>query len=133
MRRLRRRDTAPELLLRSELHRRGFRFRIQRPLEFDRRRRADLVFVVARVAVFVDGCFWHACPIHGTMPKANREFWEKKLRANVERDRDTDRRLMELGWTVVRIWEHEPPADAADRVSSVLPTPGRFRECRRQA
>lgn len=118
MSRLGRRDTTPELLLRSELHRRGLRFRVQRSLEFDRRRRADLVFVSALVVVFVDGCFWHSCPEHATMPKANREFWELKLRRNVERDRDTDRRLGEAGWTVIRIWEHEPVAAAADRVEA---------------
>jgi DNA mismatch endonuclease, patch repair protein len=120
MSRLGRRDTTPEMLLRSELHRRGLRFRVQRPLDFDRRRRADIVFVSARVMVFVDGCFWHSCPEHATMPKANRPFWEAKLRRNVERDRDTDRRLAEAGWTVIRVWEHEPVDVAADEVEHAV-------------
>src|SRR5262245_3398365 len=98
MSRLGRRDTAPELLIRSELHRRGLRFRVQRPLDFDRRRRADIVFPRERVAVFVDGCFWHSCPEHATFPQANAEFWRTKLARNVERDRDTDRRLADLDW-----------------------------------
>lgn len=112
----RRADTSPELALRSALHRRGYRFRLQRPLAFDRRRRADIVFPKERVAVFVDGCFWHSCPQHGTMPKANRAWWEAKLERNRERDADTDRRLADDGWCSVRVWEHEAPESAADRV-----------------
>lgn len=120
MSRLRQRDTTPERLLRSALHRRGLRFRVERPLDFDRRRRADLVFVTEKVAVFVDGCFWHSCPAHATVPRANRAFWVEKLRRNVVRDRDTDRRLAESGWTVVRVWEHEAPEAAADRVEAAV-------------
>jgi DNA mismatch endonuclease (patch repair protein) len=84
------------------------------------RRRADVVFTRSRVAVFVDGCFWHACPIHATWPKANADWWRAKLKANVERDRDTDRRLGDAGWSVVRVWEHESAADAADRVEDAV-------------
>jgi DNA mismatch endonuclease (patch repair protein) len=120
MSKLRRRDTTPETLLRSALHRRGLRFRIERPLDFDRRRRADIVFPRERVVVFVDGCFWHCCPVHATYPRANAEFWREKLARNVERDRDTDRRLQAEGWAVLRIWEHEDPADAAEQVERVV-------------
>jgi DNA mismatch endonuclease (patch repair protein) len=84
------------------------------------RRRADMVFTKARVAVYVDGCFWHRCPIHGTAPKANRDWWAKKLDANVRRDRDTDRQLEAEGWRVVRVWEHEAMKDAADRIEAVV-------------
>lgn len=116
----RRADTTPEIALRSALHRRGYRFRVQRPLEFDRRRRADLVFPRERVAIFVDGCFWHSCPEHGTRPKANHEWWKSKLDRNRERDTDTDRRLAESGWQSIRVWEHESPEDAADRVIATV-------------
>lgn len=78
------------------------------------RRRADVVFTSAKVAVFIDGCFWHRCPIHATNPKANAEFWAEKLTANEARDRDTDQRLVAAGWRVVRVWEHEHPAAAAE-------------------
>jgi DNA mismatch endonuclease (patch repair protein) len=84
------------------------------------RRRADIVFRRARVAVFVNGCFWHGCPEHATWPKHNAEFWREKIRANQQRDRDTDERLGVAGWTVIRIWEHENPSDAADRVQRAL-------------
>lgn len=120
MSKLGRRDTVPELEIRSELHRRGFRFRVDRAPVRGLRSRADIVFGPARVAVYVDGCFWHSCPEHGTKPKANAEWWERKLTRNTERDRETDRVLREHGWEVVRIWEHEDPAAAADRVESAL-------------
>jgi DNA mismatch endonuclease, patch repair protein len=81
---------------------------------------ADVVFRRARVAVFVDGCFWHVCPLHGTMPKSNRAWWADKLQANVERDRRTDVALAEHGWRVLRIWEHESSEQAADRVEQLL-------------
>jgi DNA mismatch endonuclease (patch repair protein) len=112
----RRRDTAPELALRRELHRRGLRYRVDTEVKIGLRRRADVVFTKARVAVFVDGCFWHGCPAHATAPKANAGFWAGKLAANQARDRDTDVRLTAAGWRIVRIWEHEDPAVAADRV-----------------
>jgi len=120
MSRLGRRDTRPELAIRSELHRRGLRFRVDRAPVKDLRSRADIVFGPARVAVYVDGCFWHSCPEHGTKPKANAEWWKRKLDRNQQRDRETDRVLREHGWEVVRIWEHEDPVAAADRVESAL-------------
>lgn len=116
----RRRDTAPELALRRELHRRGRRYRVDRAPLPGMRRRADLVFPRARVAVFVDGCFWHRCPRHATSPKNNAAWWATKLDGNVARDRDTDERLAAAGWTVVRIWEHEDPVTAADAVEVAL-------------
>lgn len=79
-----------------------------------------MLFSAAKVAVFVDGCFWHSCPIHATKPKANAEWWASKLATNVARDRDTDRRMVEIGWTVVRIWEHEDPVGAADKVYRIV-------------
>lgn len=119
--RQRRTGTAPELALRRELHRRGWRYRVNlAPLQDLRRRRADIVFTRLRVAVFVDGCFWHACPQHATAPKANADWWRAKLEANVARDRDTDARLSERGWAVVRVWEHEPATEATDRVELIL-------------
>lgn len=120
MSRLGRRDTQPELAIRSELHRRGFRFRVDRAPVPGLRSRADIVFGSARIAVYVDGCFWHSCPEHGTRPQANAEWWARKLDRNRERDRETDRVLREHGWQVVRIWEHEDPVAAADRVEGVI-------------
>lgn len=120
MSRLGRRDTAPELALRSELHRRGLRFRVDRAPVLGVRSRADIVFGPARVAVYVDGCFWHSCPEHATKPKANAEFWERKLQRNRERDGETNQLLEERGWAVVRVWEHEDPVEAADRVEELV-------------
>jgi DNA mismatch endonuclease, patch repair protein len=116
------RDTAPELALRRELSRRGWRgYRIDRDLGLPGvRRRADIAWVGRRVAVFVDGCFWHACPRHGTTPASNPGYWTSKLARNVERDRHTNRIAAEHGWTVVRIWEHAPPSVAADKVEEAL-------------
>lgn len=116
MSRQKRRDTAPEIALRRELHRRGMRFRVDASIQGLPRRRADIVFTRAKLAVFVDGCFWHSCPEHATMPATRQDWWQAKLRHNVERDRDTDRVLGELGWSVLRFWEHEDPRTAADRV-----------------
>lgn len=112
----RRRDTKPEVALRRELHRRGLRYFVDRAPLKGMRRRADLVFPRRKVAVYVDGCFWHSCPIHATKPRNNAQWWADKLAANVARDRDTDTRLIEEGWRVVRIWEHEDPVVAAQRV-----------------
>ena len=123
MRANRRRDTGPERALRSELHRRGRRFFVDRPIRIGAGRsiRPDLVFTRAMVVVFVDGCFWHVCPIHQTHPKANAAYWTPKLAENVERDRRATTALEEAGWRVVRVWEHVPPRDAADVVERVLP------------
>lgn len=111
------RDTGPELALRSLLHQAGMRFRVDLPLPFDRRRRADIVFTRVRLYVFLDGCFWHGCPEHFVMPKTRREFWEPKIEGNVARDRDTDARLRESGATVLRVWEHTPPEEALAEVA----------------
>lgn len=118
MRAQKRKDTAPELAIRRELHRLGCRYRVDHPLP-GLRRRADIAFTARAIAVFVDGCFWHRCPLHGTLPKHNRDWWEKKLSDNVARDRDTDRRLQESGWTVVRVWEHEDPVEAARMIALI--------------
>jgi DNA mismatch endonuclease (patch repair protein) len=114
-----RRDTPCELALRSAVHRLGLRFRVDWPLP-GTRRRADLAFVTARVAVFVDGCFWHGCPVHATWPKANAAWWRAKLAGNVARDRDTDARLRRAGWRVLRFWEHADMAAAARRVERAV-------------
>lgn len=113
----RRADTRPERRLRAELHRLGMRFRLHRCVIPKVRRQVDIAFSTARVAVFVDGCFWHGCPEHGTRAKANAAFWQEKIEGNRRRDLDTDTRLRALGWEVIRIWEHEPPAVAARRVA----------------
>jgi DNA mismatch endonuclease (patch repair protein) len=113
-------DTRPERALRSELHRRGYRFRKATAPVADVRCRADLVFAGSRVAVFVDGCFWHRCPEHGTRPQTNSVYWQAKLDRNVDRDRRNDAALSEAGWTVVRVWEHEDVNAAADRVAGVV-------------
>jgi DNA mismatch endonuclease (patch repair protein) len=114
------RDTRPEMELRHELHRRGHRYRIDAPPDPSLRGRADILFRPAKVAVYVDGCFWHGCSEHGVLPKSNREWWRAKLLRTAERDRATERTLRDLGWEVVRIWEHEDPIAAADRVEKTL-------------
>ena len=116
----RRRDTAPEVALRREIHALGFRYRVAYPIPGQRRRTIDLAFTRCRVAVFVDGCFWHGCPEHGTNPQQNSEWWLQKFRANRTRDLDTNRILDELGWTVVRVWEHEDPKVAAALVGASI-------------
>jgi DNA mismatch endonuclease (patch repair protein) len=99
----------------------GLRFRVDRRLVVaDVRCRPDLVFAGAGVAVFVDGCFWHSCPTHGELPRANRPFWEEKLRGNVERDRRQAAALEAEGWKVIRVWEHEDPAQAALRIATAV-------------
>ncbi|TAM44887.1 MAG: very short patch repair endonuclease [Acidobacteria bacterium] len=114
-----RRDTPCELALRSAVHRLGLRYRVDWPLP-GTRRRADLAFVKARVAIFVDGCFWHGCPVHGSWPKANADFWRRKIQTNQERDSDTDRCLVEAGWRVIRFWEHQDMDAAARKVLAAL-------------
>lgn len=116
----RRRDTAPELAIRRLLHAQGLRYRVDWPLPFDRRRRADIVFTKQRVAIFIDGCFWHGCPEHYIAPRANREYWAEKVAGNSDRDHNTDARLSELGWTVLRFWEHEDASEVAEQVESVI-------------
>ena len=112
--------TKAEMGLRRILHSLGLRYRLHVTLLTKPRRVADIVFRSAGVAVFVDGCFWHGCPEHGSWPKSNADFWREKIEANRSRDADTDRRLAALGWTTIRIWEHENPRDAANRVLELV-------------
>ncbi|MFJ1766010.1 very short patch repair endonuclease [Amycolatopsis sp. NPDC088138] len=114
------RNTGIEMALRKALHRAGFRYRVHRRPVKAVRREADLVFGPARVAVFVDGCFWHGCPDHATWPKTNAEFWRTKIETNRRRDADTDNRLHDAGWLSVRIWEHETVETAAHRVITAV-------------
>jgi DNA mismatch endonuclease (patch repair protein) len=121
MRRNGRRDTKPEVALRAELHARGERFRKDLPVRAaERVVRPDVVFTRARVAVFVDGCFWHCCPIHGNQPKKNTSYWGPKLERNLARDSAVNEALSQSGWLVVRGWEHERPDVIADRVVAAL-------------
>lgn len=117
----RRRDTAPEVALRSALHARGLRFRKDfRLAGLATCPRPDVVFTKPHVAVFVDGCFWHSCPTHGRPPGSNTEYWGPKLRRNIERDRANDAALRDAGWTVVRLWEHVPLIDAVETILRAL-------------
>lgn len=116
-----RRDTGTELAVRRLLHARGLRYRVDfAPLASSARRRADVVFTRARVAVFIDGCFWHSCPVHATTPKRNANYWGPKLARNVERDRETTIVLEAAGWTVLRFWEHEEPAEVASSIERAV-------------
>lgn len=118
----RERDTRPELLLRRELHRRGMRYRVDQAIvPGTKRRRVDIVFSRAKVAVFVDGCFWHGCADHGVRRHdINSWYWPGKIAGNKERDADTDRRLQECGWLVIRCWEHDDSIATADVVEAVV-------------
>jgi DNA mismatch endonuclease (patch repair protein) len=120
MSRQRRRDTAPELALRSELHRLGLRYRLQIPVPDMKRRTIDIAFRTAQVAVFVDGCFWHGCPDHGTVPLSNGAWWENKLATNRARDVQTDAHLLQRGWRVRRVWAHESPAEVARELYALV-------------
>lgn len=113
-------DSSVERRLRSVLHRRGLRFRKHLACVPGLRCRPDVVFVGARLAVFVDGCFWHRCPEHATDPNANGRWWQAKLQGNVDRDRRNDAALAAAGWTVLRVWEHEDVEAMADRVVCAL-------------
>ncbi len=122
MRANRRTNTKPEIALRSALHRLGYRYRKDHRLDLGPgvRVRPDIVFTARKVAIFVDGCFWHACPAHGREPTVNEWYWSPKLRRNVERDRAADVALAAAGWRVVRLWEHMPLAEATAAVIAVL-------------
>lgn len=120
MSRARRRDTAPEVAVRQEAHRRGLRYRVDGALPGLPRRRADMIFSRRRVAVFIDGCFWHSCPVHATVPAANREWWVAKLARNEARDRNTDEHLRARGWRVLRFWEHENPLAVVDVIERTV-------------
>lgn len=113
------RDTTPELAVRRLLHASGLRYRVAARVEPDIRRTADVAFTRQRIAVLIDGCFWHGCPEHWHEPKTNVDYWRAKIERNVARDRDTDMRLAERGWRVLRFWEHEVRRDAAGVASAV--------------
>lgn len=120
MRGNRSRDTLPELAVRSAVHSLGLRYRVSiRPLK-DVRRSADLVFSRARVAVFVDGCFWHGCPEHYVPSISNKEYWAEKIARNQTRDSDTDRKLLEQGWLPVRVWAHDNPKEVAEMIEVIV-------------
>ena len=122
MSRLGRRDGVAEMRLRSLLHAGGLRFRVDHSIAGLPRRRADIVFVRARVAVFVDGCFWHGCPEHCVQPKANAGWWKEKIEANRRRDAETNALLARDGWEVIRIWEHEDPETVAAGIREAVLT-----------
>jgi DNA mismatch endonuclease (patch repair protein) len=113
-------DNPFEKALRSNLFRKGFRYRVHARLIEDSKRTVDIVFPRQRIAVFVDGCFWHGCPVHGTWPKNNAQWWRAKIESNRVRDRDTDKRLTDLGWIVIRVWGHEEVIVAVERVAAAL-------------
>jgi DNA mismatch endonuclease (patch repair protein) len=115
-----RRNTAPELALRRLLHARGLRYRVNLPVPGLSRRTIDVAFPRAKIAIFVDGCYWHGCPDHGRVPNSNREWWTEKLRRNQARDVATTEHLRATGWEVVRFWEHQPPEQVADLVEQAV-------------
>ncbi|WP_406411411.1 very short patch repair endonuclease [Streptomyces halstedii] len=115
-----RRDTAPEVAVRKLLHASGYRYRLNERVPHMPRRTIDIAFTRAKVAVFLDGCFWHGCPDHATRPKSNAEWWRQKLDKNMARDAETTAHLVSEGWTVLRFWEHQPPAQVAEVVAEVV-------------
>lgn len=118
MQAIRSRDTKPERLVRKLVHAQGLRYRVAaKPLP-ELRRTADMVFRPSKVAVFIDGCYWHGCPEHYVPPKTNSGYWSDKVARNMTRDRDTDQRLTDAGWLVLRFWEHEPAGACADRIAA---------------
>ncbi|MFI6004567.1 very short patch repair endonuclease [Streptomyces sp. NPDC051366] len=120
MQAIRSRDTKPEKVIRRLIHAKGLRYRIAaRPLP-DLRRTADLVFRPAKVAVFVDGCYWHGCPEHYVPPRTNPGYWSEKVARNIARDRDTDHKLTEAGWLVLRFWEHEESSLCATKIADAV-------------
>lgn len=120
MQAIRSRDTKPERLIRRLLHAQGLRYRVAaKPLP-ELRRTADIVFRPTKVAVFIDGCYWHGCPEHYVPPKTNEGYWSDKVAGNMARDRDTNRLLTEAGWTVLRFWEHESPDECASAVLRIV-------------
>jgi DNA mismatch endonuclease (patch repair protein) len=114
------RDTTPELTVRRLLHARGLRYRVNLPVPAARRRTIDIAFTRSRLAVFIDGCFWHGCPEHFQLPKSNTAFWDTKISRNRDRDHETGELLRSQGWTVVRFWEHEDPALVEEVIVSRL-------------
>lgn len=120
MQAIRNRDTKPERLVRSLLHAQGLRYRVAaKPLP-GLRRTADIVFRPAKVAVFIDGCYWHGCPEHYVPPRTNPGYWSDKVARNMARDRDTDEQLRAAGWTVLRFWEHDPAQECALKIAATV-------------
>ncbi|MFF1459815.1 very short patch repair endonuclease [Streptomyces sp. NPDC058330] len=115
-----RRDTAPEVAVRKLLHASGYRYRLNERVPHMPRRTIDIAFTRAKVAVFLDGCFWHGCPDHATQPKSNAEWWRQKLDKNMARDAETTAHLVAEGWAVLRFWEHQSPAQVAEVVAEAV-------------
>ncbi|MEW1796896.1 very short patch repair endonuclease [Streptomyces niveus] len=120
MQAIRSRDTKPERVIRRLVHARGLRYRVAAKPIPDLRRTADLVFRPVKVAVFIDGCYWHGCPEHYVSPKTNSGYWSDKVKGNMARDQDTNQRLTEAGWTVLRFWEHESPDGCALKITQTV-------------
>lgn len=120
MARTRQKDTDPELRLRRELYKHGLRYRVGYAVLKKPRRLADVAFPRLKIAIFVDGCFWHGCPQHASWPKQNARFWREKIERNIGRDTDTNERLRALGWKVARVWEHEPVEVAARKIIELV-------------
>ncbi|GAB2805272.1 very short patch repair endonuclease [Streptomyces chlorus] len=114
------RDTAPEVAVRKLLHAEGLRYRVNAPVFGMPRRTIDIVFPKAKIAIFLDGCFWHGCPQHATQPKSNAEWWRAKLDRNMARDQETSEHLRAAGWTVLRFWEHIPAEEIAATVRAAV-------------
>ncbi|RDS82346.1 very short patch repair endonuclease [Dyella monticola] len=125
MAKIRQKGTDAEIALRREIRKMGLRYRVDYEVLKKPRRVADIAFPRRKIAIFVDGCFWHGCPAHATWPKQNAEFWRQKIEANRQRDNDTNDRLQDLGWTVLRFWSHESPSEAAKTIARVVATADR--------
>jgi DNA mismatch endonuclease, patch repair protein len=123
MQRQRTRDTQPEIAVRRLLHAQGLRYRVDAAPLVGLRRRADIVFSQVQVAVFIDGCFWHGCPVHsGIATSVNRAYWQEKIQQNQKRDHDTDEQLTASGWLAIRVWEHDDPVAVAAHVATIVRT-----------
>ena len=120
---VKKRDNGPEMAVRRLLHAAGLRYRVAWPVPGQRRRTIDIAFTRARLAVFIDGCFWHGCPLHATSPKANAAWWAEKISTNRARDADVTSQLEDMGWTVLRFWEHEEPEDVVSAIVDRLASP----------
>lgn len=114
------RDTSPELAVRRELHKRGMRYRVCYPPLPGARRTVDVAFTAVGVAVLIDGCYWHGCPLHYREPRSNIAYWAVKIARNVARDGETTALLQAAGWTVLRFWEHEDAAQVADTIEAAV-------------
>ena len=117
---VRKRDNGPEIAIRRLLHAAGLRYRVAWPVPGQRRRTIDIAFTRARVAIFIDGCFWHGCPLHATSPRANASWWAEKIATNRARDADVTSQLEEMDWTVLRFWEHENPDDVLGQIVAAV-------------